>query len=68
MYRRAKTTAEAAEYLGCSAAALRCWRKNGIGPRFFRAGRLVRYQEVDLDRWVESRSIPAKVESPSAGR
>lgn len=49
-------TPGASRYLGVSAATLRFWRKNGEGPRFFRAGdRLVRYRRVDLDSWIESR-------------
>jgi predicted DNA-binding transcriptional regulator AlpA len=52
---------EAARYLGVSGAALRLWRSEGKGPRFFRAGeKLVRYRRIDLDFWIEARlSAPA---------
>jgi excisionase family DNA binding protein len=56
MERLGITTSEAAEYLGCSPAALRRWRKTECGPRFYRAGRLVRYQRKDLDDWVRHHS------------
>jgi len=50
------TPRQAAHYLGISDAALRLWRSEGRGPRYFRAGeRLIRYRRMDLDSWVESR-------------
>lgn len=56
---------KAAKYLGISEAALRLWRSEGRGPRYFKAGeKLVRYRRVDLDSWVEARlSAPAAVET-----
>ena len=55
------TPKNAASYLGISEAALRVWRSEGRGPRFFRAGeRLIRYRRADLDLWIEARlSRPA---------
>lgn len=52
---------QAAKYVGISEAALRLWRAEGKGPRFFRAGeKLVRYRRADLDSWIEARlSAPA---------
>jgi predicted DNA-binding transcriptional regulator AlpA len=39
-----------------SDAALRLWRSEERGPRYFRAGeKLIRYRRVDLDNWIESR-------------
>jgi excisionase family DNA binding protein len=52
MSKRGMTTHEASQVLGCSAAALRAWRRSGSGPRFFRAGRLIRYRFQDLDEWI----------------
>ena len=50
------TSKQAAHYLGVSDAALRLWRSEGRGPRFFRAGeKLVRYRRADLDFWIEAR-------------
>ena len=49
------TPRKAASYLGISEAALRLWRSDGRGPRFFRAGaRLIRYRRADLDLWIEA--------------
>ena len=50
------TPKKAASYLGISEAALRLWRSEDRGPRFFRAGeKLIRYRRADLDLWIESR-------------
>ncbi|MGA2990097.1 MAG: helix-turn-helix domain-containing protein [Candidatus Korobacteraceae bacterium] len=59
------TPQRAAKYLGISEAALRLWRSQGQGPRFFRAGeKLVRYRIRDLNEWIESRlSAPATAEN-----
>ena len=50
------TPKQAAKYVGISEAALRLWRSEGKGPRYFRAGeKLVRYRRTDLDSWIEER-------------
>ena len=56
---------QAAKYIGISEAALRLWRSEGRGPRYFKAGeKLVRYRCADLDSWIEARlSAPAAVEA-----
>lgn len=53
-----------ARYLGISEAALRQWRSEEKGPRYFRAGeKLIRYRRADLDAWIEARlSAPAAPE------
>lgn len=56
MPRKVKTTIEAAEYVGCSPAALRAWRKTGKGPRYYCAGRLIRYKVGELDEWIARNS------------
>ncbi len=43
---------EAADYLGCSVAALRTWKRQGRGPKYFRLGKLLRYRKTDLDEWI----------------
>jgi excisionase family DNA binding protein len=63
MPRSGITTSEAGQYLGCSAAALRAWRRSGVGPRFFRAGRLIRYRYQDLDEWIALRTEPSPTEA-----
>lgn len=50
------TPKQAAKYVGISEGALRLWRAEGKGPRYFRAGeKLVRYRRTDLDNWIEER-------------
>ena len=50
------TPKQAAKYVGISEGALRLWRAEGKGPRYFRAGeKLVRYRRADLDTWIEER-------------
>lgn len=43
---------EAALTLGVSSACMRRWRRENRGPRYFRAGRLVRYFPADIERWA----------------
>ena len=66
------TPKKAASYLGISEAALRLWRSEGRGPRFFRAGeKLIRYRRADLDFWIEarlSRPTGAKEDASEKGR
>lgn len=37
-------------------ATLAQWRYKGIGPRYVRVGRHVRYRSADLERWLESQA------------
>jgi excisionase family DNA binding protein len=47
-----------AEYLGISVHALRRWRFEGRGPKFFRLeGRLVRYRQEDVEGWLAAQTI-----------
>lgn len=46
---------QAAKYLGVSPGTLRLWRAQNRSPRFFRAGKLVRFRVRDLDEWIEQR-------------
>ncbi len=58
------TPCKAAKYVGVSEAALRLWRSENKGPRYFRAGeKLVRYRRADLDSWIE-----ARLSEPSVSR
>jgi predicted DNA-binding transcriptional regulator AlpA len=45
---------DAAKVLGVSVRTLERYRVTGMGPRFCRLGRLVRYRECDLEDWVRS--------------
>jgi excisionase family DNA binding protein len=55
-HQEALTPKQAAKYVGISEGALRLWRAEDKGPRYFRAGeKLVRYRKADLDSWIEAR-------------
>lgn len=49
------TVKEAAAFIGLSESTLNHYRLSGDGPRFFRLGRLVRYDRNDLVEWARSR-------------
>jgi predicted DNA-binding transcriptional regulator AlpA len=49
------TEADASRVLGLAPATLRNMRAQGRGPSFVKAGGLVRYRDVDLVGWIESR-------------
>jgi excisionase family DNA binding protein len=52
------STVEAAAYLGLTPHALEVWRCTGRHQiPFIKVGRLVRYRQNDLDRWLESRLV-----------
>lgn len=55
--RIAISESEVARRADVSVAALRKWRRLGVGPRFLRLGRLVRYLDSDLRQWLESRAV-----------
>lgn len=46
----------AAEFLGLSPRTLQRWRVEGVGPRWRKLGRSVRYSKEDLRRWAEEQS------------
>jgi hypothetical protein len=47
-------TPAAAEHLGgLKPNTLEIWRIQGVGPRFIKCGRLVRYRIEDLDAYLE---------------
>jgi len=53
----------AAELLGVNRGTLSNWRGAGRGPRWFRAGRAIRYRVSDLVAWTEAHSV-----DPGCGR
>jgi excisionase family DNA binding protein len=57
MVSNALSLQQASEYLGVSQAALRAWKRDGKGPTFFRAGKLLRFRKCDLDAWIETRLV-----------
>lgn len=54
------TEEEAARRLCCTVAALRRWRREGRGPRFVRLGRLIRYSDEDLCKFVNESTEPTR--------
>lgn len=50
--------AEAAQYLGVSAPALRSWRAAGTGPVFLRVGpKRIKYRLDDLERYLADSAV-----------
>lgn len=47
----------AARYLGVKPPTMRAWRHAGRGPRYFKAGRLVRYERAELDAFISRNSF-----------
>jgi predicted DNA-binding transcriptional regulator AlpA len=52
---RLLTTEEVAARFRTSPATVRYWRHVGIGPAGVRVGRRVLYDELEVDRWWESK-------------
>jgi len=51
------TQREAAAQLRLSQRTLERFRVSGGGPTYVKAGRLVRYREQDLEKWIDSRVV-----------
>jgi Helix-turn-helix domain len=49
---RLQPQSAAADYLGVQPATLERWRWRGVGPRFIKIGRCVRYRRSDLEAFV----------------
>jgi excisionase family DNA binding protein len=47
--KRTLTDVEVARRLGVSRFTVRSWRLKGVGPRFLKLGRAVRYRSQDVD-------------------
>jgi DNA-binding transcriptional MerR regulator len=58
---RLLTTEEVAARFRTSPATVRYWRHIGIGPAGVRVGRRVLYDELEVDRWWESKVCGDKV-------
>ena len=50
---RLMTTTEVAKLLKLKAQTVRKWRSNNYGPPYFKVGRSVRYDRVELENWIE---------------
>ncbi len=51
------TTSEAAPLIGVNAKTLENWRCSGAGPKFIRAGRLIRYDPDDIKEWRDRHRV-----------
>jgi excisionase family DNA binding protein len=54
-----RTPEQIAEYLQMPEKTLADWRSKGIGPRYSKVGKHVRYRQADVDAWLESRASEA---------
>ena len=58
-------TATAAKRLGVSPSFLAKARMQGVGPRYRKLGRAVRYAHADLDHWLRGCSRTSTTEQPA---
>jgi excisionase family DNA binding protein len=69
MTQKKLTTDDAAKYLGVDPSWLYRLRADGSGPRFFKFGRVIRYDVADLDAWTEAhKQVALPKGEPDAGR
>jgi predicted DNA-binding transcriptional regulator AlpA len=61
-------TRGAAKYLALAESSLEKARLTGKGPRFVKLGRLVAYDIVDLDEWVNSHKRESTSEPATPAR
>ena len=57
------TDIEVAERLGVSRFTVRSWRLKGVGPRFLKMGRAVRYRSQDVDEYERQALVETQVDS-----
>ena len=60
---RILTDIEVADRLGVSRFTVRAWRLKGIGPRFLKMGRAVRYRSQDVDEYEQQALVETHVVS-----
>lgn len=58
------TTREAADFCRLSKPTLERFRITGHGPTYLKLGGAVRYRQLDLDDWLESRLTKSTSEEP----
>lgn len=56
MDKKILTPSDLAEMLGKTTASLAQWRYLGVGPKYIKAGRAVRYCESDISAWLEAQT------------
>ena len=60
---RPLTDVEVAKRLGVSRFTVRSWRLKGVGPRFLKMGRAVRYRAQDVDEYERQALVETHVDS-----
>ena len=56
-----------ARICGLAPETLRRWRMTGVGPRFVRLGRAVRYRKAAVDAFLAGREYATTTEADMAG-
>ena len=60
---RILTDVAVAERLGVSRFTVRSWRLKGVGPRFLKMGRAVRYRSEDVDEYERQALVETRAPS-----
>ncbi len=63
---RPLTDVEAAARLGVSRFTMRAWRLKGMGPRFLKMGRAVRYRPEDVEDFQRRTLVDTRPSGPPA--
>jgi excisionase family DNA binding protein len=61
--KRTLTDVEVAARLGVSRFTVRSWRLKGVGPRFLKMGRAVRYRPQDVDEYERQALVETQAQS-----
>jgi len=61
--KRTMTDIEVAARLGVSRFTVRSWRLKGVGPRFLKMGRAVRYRPHDVDEYERQALVETQAQS-----
>jgi excisionase family DNA binding protein len=64
--KRTLTDVEVAARLGVSRFTVRSWRLKGIGPRFLKMGRAVRYRPQDVDEYERQALVDTQTQPDRA--
>ena len=60
---RTLTDGEVAERLGVSRFTVRSWRFKGVGPKFLKMGRAVRYRSQDVDEYERQALVETQADA-----
>lgn len=65
--KRTLTDVEVAVRLGVSRFTVRSWRLKGLGPRFLKMGRAVRYRPEDVDEYERQALVETQARADHKG-